>query len=385
MPHLTQERIFGLVGSIYEQAREPSKNGWQSIYLDIADVLSSGPGGFLLRNEECNRFNFAAGTIPPDFLRDYIDHYQFVSPFRATYQGLGIGEALVRTREMSDSDYVRTEFYSEYMSKIDAFNFATHNLSRSGGITAGLVITRPKSRADFTRTDERVLGILLPHLSRALEVYLNFVDVHNENRAMSAALTTMNQTVIVVDKYRKISFITERAKKELRAKDGLEISRDGTLRASSSNDDKRLAELLRGVFDPTLDRIAGLGGALQISRPNGSRPLIVRVTPFSALTLLDDGTDSMAMIFVHDPGAEVKTQEPVLIQLYGLTKAEAHLAAVLASGRSTEEACEFLGITDNTARTHLKHIFSKTDTRRQSELVKLIVNGPASLRLPEAA
>lgn len=382
MPSLTQERIFGLVGSIYEQAREPSKGGWQNIYLDIADVLSSGPGGFLLRNEECNRFNFAAGTIPPEFLREYIDHYQFVSPFRETYRGLGIGESIVRTREMSDSEYVRTEFYGDYLSKIDAFNFASHNLSRSGSITAGLVITRPKSRPDFTSTDERAMGILLPHLGRALEVYLNFVDIHNENRAMMTALSTMQQSVIVVDKYRKVSFASERAEVDLRAKDGLEIARDGTLRASSSNDDRRLSELLRGVFAPTIENIGGLGGAMQISRPDGSRPLHVRITPFSALTLLDDGTDSMAMIFVHDPDAEVETQESVLIQLYGLTKAEAHVAAVLASGKSTEEACEVLDITDNTARTHLKHIFSKTGTRRQSELVKLIINGPASLRLP---
>ncbi len=37
-------------------------------------------------------------------------------------------------------------------------------------------------------------------------------------------------------------------------------------------------------------------------------------------------------------------------------------------------------IKPNTARTHLKHIFSKTETNRQSELVTLILNGPGRMR-----
>jgi DNA-binding CsgD family transcriptional regulator len=53
---------------------------------------------------------------------------------------------------------------------------------------------------------------------------------------------------------------------------------------------------------------------------------------------------------------------------------------LLAEGKSFAEACVEMAITDNTGRTHLKRIFSKTDTNRQSALVKLILNGPANIR-----
>jgi DNA-binding CsgD family transcriptional regulator len=38
-------------------------------------------------------------------------------------------------------------------------------------------------------------------------------------------------------------------------------------------------------------------------------------------------------------------------------------------GKSIEEAAEQLFISPHTARTHLKRIFMKTDTHRQTELV----------------
>ena len=34
----------------------------------------------------------------------------------------------------------------------------------------------------------------------------------------------------------------------------------------------------------------------------------------------------------------------------------------------------------NTARSHLKHVFAKTETSRQGELVRLIVSGVGQIR-----
>jgi DNA-binding CsgD family transcriptional regulator len=64
--------------------------------------------------------------------------------------------------------------------------------------------------------------------------------------------------------------------------------------------------------------------------------------------------------------------EAALRHLFGLTGAEAKLAASLSSGRSLEEvACE-RRITIGTARSQLRSIFAKTQTHRQAELVALL-------------
>jgi DNA-binding CsgD family transcriptional regulator len=57
----------------------------------------------------------------------------------------------------------------------------------------------------------------------------------------------------------------------------------------------------------------------------------------------------------------------------GLTPAESAFAKRLAAGHSIDEICEALGIRHTTARTHLRHLFQKTHTRRQAELVSWLL------------
>ena len=45
---------------------------------------------------------------------------------------------------------------------------------------------------------------------------------------------------------------------------------------------------------------------------------------------------------------------------------------------------EDLGISETTVRSHLKHVFEKTGTKRQVDLVKLVAAFESPLRGPEA-
>jgi DNA-binding CsgD family transcriptional regulator len=65
---------------------------------------------------------------------------------------------------------------------------------------------------------------------------------------------------------------------------------------------------------------------------------------------------------------------------FGLTPAEARLALHLVAGEALRPAAVKLSISYETARTHLKNIFGKTGTRRQAELVIVIVTALPRLR-----
>jgi len=53
----------------------------------------------------------------------------------------------------------------------------------------------------------------------------------------------------------------------------------------------------------------------------------------------------------------------------------------LARGYRLDQVAESLGVAYETVRKHLKQVFGKTGTARQAELVRLLVTGPAGLRL----
>ena len=61
-----------------------------------------------------------------------------------------------------------------------------------------------------------------------------------------------------------------------------------------------------------------------------------------------------------------------MITLFDLTPAEARVMLTIGMGAGTEEAISALGITENTLKTHLKRIYAKTRTGRQTDLSKLV-------------
>ena len=70
---------------------------------------------------------------------------------------------------------------------------------------------------------------------------------------------------------------------------------------------------------------------------------------------------------------------------FGLTPAEARLALHLVAGETLRSAAVKLSISYETARTCLKHIFRKTGTCRQAELVIVILTAlPDCVGPPEA-
>lgn len=71
--------------------------------------------------------------------------------------------------------------------------------------------------------------------------------------------------------------------------------------------------------------------------------------------------------------------EDVLHQVYDLTPAESRVISKLLDNPDIDSAAEALHISVSTVRTHLKHIYRKTKTNRQSALFHKIVTGPVAM------
>ena len=77
---------------------------------------------------------------------------------------------------------------------------------------------------------------------------------------------------------------------------------------------------------------------------------------------------------------ELRRAPPVeaLRALYPFTDAEAGLVCGLLDGERLEDYAERAEIAINTAKTHLKAVFAKTETNRQAELIRLLSSPPIS-------
>jgi DNA-binding CsgD family transcriptional regulator len=77
--------------------------------------------------------------------------------------------------------------------------------------------------------------------------------------------------------------------------------------------------------------------------------------------------------------------EELLRLAYDLTASEARICSLLAKGDRIDQVSGRLNISPNTARTHVKRIFSKTGSTRQAELVMLILNSAVLRRTARKA
>jgi DNA-binding CsgD family transcriptional regulator len=116
-------------------------------------------------------------------------------------------------------------------------------------------------------------------------------------------------------------------------------------------------------------------------RSQASRCLVMFVPPRRlplSLMACSHGDANIAItLIISDPNGQLKASAPVLRGLYKLTPAEARVACALLSGTTLAEIAGSEGVSLHTVRTHLKHLFEKTGTGRQSQLLLVLLTSPA--------
>ena len=114
-----------------------------------------------------------------------------------------------------------------------------------------------------------------------------------------------------------------------------------------------------------------------VERSSG-RPLSILAVPVNCQEPVLAG-DPASVVFLSDPDLDCSADPTLLSKLFGFTPAEANVAALMMRGNTVEEIGEKLRISPHTARNHLKRLFSKTNTKRQGELVHMLMSSPACL------
>lgn len=112
------------------------------------------------------------------------------------------------------------------------------------------------------------------------------------------------------------------------------------------------------------------------------RPLGLVIAPLRPTNAVRTSAERSArvLVAVHDPDARLDLDPRLIARLHDFTDVEALLASALARGLTLAEFAEERGCSEHTARTHLKRMLEKSGTRRQADLVRVLL-GSAALHL----
>jgi DNA-binding CsgD family transcriptional regulator/PAS domain-containing protein len=361
---------------VYDAALDPAM--WTPVMERFADMVG-GTGGWLsqLSTEDDSG---AAESDPrsrrdPDWVERYIVYFGQRNPLHHVDNS---GEYMRRwtPRILTDEDWmpkdelVRTEYYNDYLRPQDIHSAMMIRLAAKGAEIATMNIGRPLRRGQFQRCDLEVAAQAHPHLIRAFDLGRRFASTRRLASELTTALDHSPHGLFVLGDDGRVRHVNRVGEALVGEACGLRMIA-GRLTASNTSDARRLATLIATAGAGDDERRAG--GSMALATPSRQAPLSITVAPVRSERFSPVHRGHSILVCVTDLEAKVKLPEQTLRELFGLTPAEARLALAIFEGLSPGEAAASFGVSPHTARVQLGHVFAKTGTNRQSELVRLMM------------
>ena len=370
-----------LVGAIYEAVLEPG--GWAHVLQRMGDLFG-GAAGMLTVHKFPEGVRFATSArldlgLQPLFDAEYSGPRR--NPSVALLLRQPVGMPVIGSKFHDRREFYRSEIYDVFHRPQGLQDGAAALLLREPDHCAMWGLMQPEGAEPLAAEDEPLLLVLASHLQRAVQLMLRLDVLRARADAAEEALDRLPIGVILVDAAGRPLRLNRVAEHIVAGGDGLQARRDGLV-AARPDETRALHRLIAAASATGAGRGLASGGALALSRPSGSLPLSLLIAPCRGERLVHGRDRPAALVFVSDPEREAATPPELLRRLYGLTRAEAGLAALLLQGRDLPEAGAELGVSPHTARAHLKAVLAKTGTARQAELVRILLRGPAGL-LPD--
>lgn len=362
---VTVEDFSRLVSGIYAAALTPQK--WGVALAEISRMLDASGCG-LITGEGPSRSVMIA-TVPPEARKVYTEYYHAIDyVLDAVEKGpAGLirgGQALVALKSQS-------EFEADFMRRFEMDDGMFLRLN-AGGTPTSLVVAAPKGSEPFD-TAERVklLSALVPHLQQALRAHNKLTTLARSSVDLAAALEAVRDGIIIVGSDEWVIHLNTAAERILRAEDGLKMW-SGRLAVTSTTAEHQLQRALHAALTDDGSTIRG-GRSFVCERRSGRRAYVIHVLPLHHTATDETSSDAKALVLIVDPDQEPERAAALLRRLYGLTTTEADVAVRIARGADLREISDELSVSIATVRKHLQHVFDKTDTHRQAELVRLVL------------
>jgi DNA-binding CsgD family transcriptional regulator len=188
-------------------------------------------------------------------------------------------------------------------------------------------------------------------------------------KGMMVAFEMANVACIFLDGQGNVTLINEKARKLLGV--DLQIIQEH-LRPARADEAAAFGRALDAVLNARGAPEDCEGEVVTLTR-TGKRPLVAHLQRMGGDTQ-DIFSQSFAVVLIDDPDEKIQQRPATLVKLFGLTRVEAEIALLLIQGMSLHEIATHRAVSYETARAHLKSIYRKTDTNRQSELSLLLSN-----------
>jgi DNA-binding CsgD family transcriptional regulator len=364
------ERFSALIGDIYDASLDPVL--WPAVFEKACRYVG-GTAATLTSQDTLGKaahFYYSWGTDSrcDQLYRERLFKFNPVFP---TALFFGVEETHCVTDCLPREEFCRTRFAKEYLNPQGLVDGLFSNLEKSAISCATFVVARTIREGFADDEMRRRFALVVPHIRRAVLIG-KVIDLKTvEAAALADSLDTLNAGMFLVDATGRIIHANASGH-------GM-VAEAKVLRAPSgrlSTIDARADQALLDSFAAAARGDAALGRkgiAVPLEAHDGDR-YVAHVLPLTCGSRRKAGVSyaAAATVFVQRAALDLPSPPEAVSRAFQLTPAELRVLFAIIEVGTAPEVAEVLGISDTTVKWHLRHLFEKTGTHRQAELVKLV-------------
>lgn len=360
-----------LVGLVYEAALEPAL--WREALDELADHVSADAWHLLGWDAL-----IGAGTLgvisDPTFseaTERYNAYYGAVDP-RRKLAANSTGTVIACHHHFDEHFVSGSEFYQDFFLPVGLHYSMGASLHQGQSLEYQIGLLRERERAPFDPDQVAWLARLLPHLGRAFCLVERGQTVARAGEIAAAGIEATPLAVIALDRSGRVLHCNRRGEQLLKEQYVLRL-RDGVLTCA----DDYLASRFIAAVETTVKTGRTANLLLRHTQNPGERYSVTLTSPpkRGAFSLAGEPEGALCLAVPLDRRRIATAWQ--LMQLFGLSPAEARLARALTLGESLETYARENDLRLPTVKTQLRSIFAKTGTNRQAALVRLVIGIPA--------
>lgn len=367
------KQVSGLIGDIYDAALDRSL--WPLVLEQTCKYVEGCASSLMSQDfvRRSGQFYYSWGD-DPYYTKLYFEKYQkinpFVVPMAATMQ---VGAIASASDYIPMDEFFASRFYKEWAQPQGYGDPIYAVLDKSITTTAAVIVVRHLRNGMVDDETRRRMGLLAPHFRRAVSIS-KIIDLHKvEAAALADTLDGLAAAMFLVDANAHIVHANLSAH--------VMLSESAVLRGLNGKlvgTDPQVDRMLRDSFAAAAngDTAVGTKGiAVPLTAYDGER-FVAHVLPLTSGARRRAGTSYSAVAAVFVRKAELDLPHPLetIAGIFKLTPAELRVLMAIVQIGGVSEVALVLGISEPTVKTHLQHIFGKTDTSRQADLVKLVAS-----------
>ncbi len=366
------EAFSKAIGDIYDAALDP--NLWPIAIESTCDYIGAASAGLHSQNAISRAtdalFWWGEASSAPHYFQTYIDTYGKMNPIFPGAIFFDVEQPIAVPDVISCEEFVRTRFFREWLAPQGLMDGLFSNLEK--GVTSCAVFTAMRS-AGQGPVDDRMrqrFALITPHIRRAMLIG-KAIDLHRvEAATLADTLDELVTSTFIVDAAGRIIH-ANLAAHHLIAEANVLRATNGRLSPIEA-DGRKLFELFATAKDG--DAAVGKEGiAVSLVARTGER-YVAHLLPLTSgmRRKAHISCSATAALFVRKAAFDLQSPPEAVASQFKLTSAEIRVLFAIVQIGGVPEVAPVLGISEQTVKTHLHHVYEKTATRRQADLVKLV-------------